>query len=71
MGEMKASYRKTEYRAAKTELSQTIVDYVSDYGGRFIKKDAATGQYYVVDKTEARTKTSQALRETKILKWTL
>lgn len=71
MSEMKADYRSTDYKKAKTKLSLAIVDHVREYGGRFIKKDAATGQYYILDNIEARKKTSQALRETKTLKWTL
>ena len=71
VSEMKESYRSAEYKTAKTELSLAIVDHVCDCGGRFIKKDATTGRYYILDKIEARKKTSQALRETKTLKWTI
>ena len=71
MSEMKAAYRNTEARTDKTKLSRAIVDHVCGYGGRYIKKDTSSGQYYVLNKTEARMKTSQALRETKTLKWTM
>jgi hypothetical protein len=67
---MKASYRTTEAKARKTDLSLAIVEHVCQYGGRFLKKDSATNRYYVLTKAEARKKTSQALRETKELKWT-
>ena len=67
---MKMMYRKTEAKAIKTDLSRAIVEHVCNYGGRFIKKDDNTGRYYVLTKAEARKKTSQALRETKELKWT-
>jgi hypothetical protein len=70
VSEMKASYRVTEAKARKTDLSRAIVDHVCQYGGRFLKKDASN-RYYVLTKAEARKKTSQALRETKELKWTL
>ena len=55
----------------KTDLSRAIVEHVCNYGGRFVKKEDMTGRYYILTKAEARKKTSQALRETKELKWTL
>lgn len=67
---MKAMYRTTEAKAVKTDLSRAIVDHVCNYGGRFIKRDEKTGRYHMLSKAEARKKTSQALRETKVLKWT-
>lgn len=70
VSDMKAMYRTTEAKNLKTDLSRAIVEHVCNYGGRFIKKDDA-GRYYVLTKAEARKKTSQALRETKELKWTL
>jgi hypothetical protein len=45
------------------------MEYVGNYGGRFLKKDKA-GHYFVMSKAESRRKTSQTLRETKQLKWT-
>jgi hypothetical protein len=71
VSEMKTMYRSTEAKTVKTDLSRAIVDHVCSYGGRFVKKDEKTGQYYLLSKAEARKKTSQALRETKALKWTL
>jgi hypothetical protein len=68
---MKASYRHIEAKTAKTDLSKAIVDHVFGYGGRFIKVDKATDRFYVLTPAESRKKTSQALRETKELKWTL
>jgi hypothetical protein len=70
VSEMKNTYRSTEARKSKTDLSRAIVDMVCEYGGRFVRKDEPSGRYYVLSKAEARKKTSQALRETKILKWT-
>lgn len=70
VSEMKNMYRQTEAKQVKTDLSRAIVEHVCNYGGRFVKPEAATGRYYVLDKAEARKKTSQALRETKALKWT-
>lgn len=69
VSEMKNMYRSTEAKKGKTGLSRAIVDHVCEYGGRFVKKDGS-GRYYVLSKAEARKKTSQALRETKTLKWT-
>lgn len=71
VGEMKMHYRRTEAKNIKTDLSRAIVEHVCGYGGRFVKKDAKTDRYYVLTRGEARKKTSQALRETKELKWTL
>jgi len=71
VSEMKAMYRTTEAKTVKTDLSRAIVEHVCNYGGRFIKKDESMGRYYLLTKAEARKKTSQALRETKELKWTL
>lgn len=71
VAEMKIMYRGTKAKAIKTDLSRAIVKYVFGYGGRFVKKDEETGSYYVLSPGEARKKTSQALRETKELKWTL
>jgi hypothetical protein len=45
------------------------VAYIHNYGGRFLKK-GNDGRYFVMTDAEARKKTSQALRETKQLKWT-
>jgi hypothetical protein len=71
VSEMKRTYRSTETKNNKTSLSRAIVDHVCNYGGRFIKKDDKTGRYHVLTKADARKKTSQALRETKELKWTI
>jgi len=73
VAEMKKAYRGTDSRKDKTKLSRAIVTHIQspEYGGRFIKMDPISGRYYQVDNVEARMKTSQALRETKILKWTV
>jgi hypothetical protein len=70
VSEMKARYRTMEAKAAKTDLSRAIVDHVYGYGGRFLKLDRTSGKYEVMSTLESRKKTSQALRETKELKWT-
>lgn len=51
-----------ENKEEKTRLSQTLVDYVHDYNGRFLEKDK-NGRWYVVPNIVARRKASQALRE--------
>jgi len=71
VSEMKNMYRSTEAKAIKTDLSRAIVDHVCSYGGRFVKKEESSGRHYLLTKDEARKKTSQALRETKSLKWTM
>mmetsp|Transcript_833 Transcript_833/g.1199 ORF Transcript_833/g.1199 Transcript_833/m.1199 type:complete len:233 (+) Transcript_833:63-761(+) len=67
--EMKTSYRNIQSKTEKTRISRQIVADVLEYGGRFLKLDNATGRYYIMSDIEARKKTSQALRETKELKW--
>jgi hypothetical protein len=69
VGEMKASYRTVGSKSAKTDLSRAIVEHVQSYGGRFVKLDKATGKYVMLTQSEARKKTSQALREAKDVKW--
>lgn len=63
VNEMKASYRNKERRVEKAGLSRIVVQRISCYGGRFIRKDDSTQNYYVLTQEEARRKTSQALRE--------
>lgn len=62
-------YQKTETKTVKTDLSREIVENCCSYGARFLKIDSVSGRCYVLTKAEARKKTSQALRETKDLKW--
>ena len=68
VSETKAQYRNIKAKTAKTDLAVYLVNYVHGYGGRFLKK-CEDGRYLVMTKAEARKKTSQALRETKQLKW--
>jgi len=70
INEMKMKYKMVERKLAKTDLSTAIVEYVYNYGGRFIKEDEKNhGKYYLLTPAEARRKTSQALRENKDIKW--
>lgn len=71
VSEMKRTYQGTGAKTAKTDLSRAIVEHVVGYGGRFIKRDETNGKYFLLTKAQARRKTSQALRETKELKWTM
>ena len=71
VSEMKRTYQSTGAKTAKTDLSRAIVEHVVAYGGRFIKREDANGRYFLLTKAQARRKTSQALRETKELKWTM
>ena len=62
VNEMKETYKSTEDKDEKTDLSRSIVDQVCAYGGRFVKMDATTRQLYVLTKAEARMKCSQVSR---------
>ena len=68
--DMKVMYKSTQDKGLKTDLSRAIVEHVYSYGGRFVKRDEKMDRYYVLPKSEARLKTSQALRESKKSKWT-
>lgn len=70
VAEMKSKYRTTSDKEDKTALSRAIVKYILENGGRFLKKEAGKHCWTVMTIAEARKKTSQALRETKELKWT-
>jgi len=71
VSDMKMNYKSIDGKKGKTNLSRAIVDHVIGYGGRFVKKEDSTGNYYLLSHTEARRKTSQALREIKEIKWTV
>eukprot|EP00591_Stephanopyxis_turris_P002810 CAMPEP_0195523964 /NCGR_PEP_ID=MMETSP0794_2-20130614/23494_1 /TAXON_ID=515487 /ORGANISM="Stephanopyxis turris, Strain CCMP 815" /LENGTH=472 /DNA_ID=CAMNT_0040654079 /DNA_START=360 /DNA_END=1778 /DNA_ORIENTATION=+ len=47
----------------KTELSQTIVDQVHAYGGRFLKKEKKSGAWCRAENIDARKKVSYAFRD--------
>jgi hypothetical protein len=66
---MKYMYQQCAAKTMKTDLSRAIVNHCSSYGARFVKLDETNGKYYVLSNAEARKKTSQALRESKALKW--
>jgi len=70
VGEKKEEYRKIDVkqRKQKTDFVKAIVQHIKNYGGRFVDV-TIQGKYYVVTDEKARKKTSQALRETKVLKW--
>ena len=72
VADMKENYRQTGVKTDKTALSKGIVQYVHIKGGRFlIKKGEGQVGWTTMTTAEARKKTSQALRETKELKWVL
>jgi hypothetical protein len=73
VSEMKSMYRSAGQKTDKTALSRGIIEYVHSYRGRFLIQDGTANdrQWRVMTTMEARKKTSQALRETKVLKWTL
>jgi hypothetical protein len=70
VAQMKHAYQSCPEKTLKTDLSRAIVDHCCSYGARFVKLDEASGRYYILSRSEARKKTSQALRESKALKWT-
>jgi hypothetical protein len=72
VADMKENNRKTGVKTDKTALSKGIVQYVYTNGGwRLVKKGEGQVGWRTMTMAEARKKTSQALRETKKLKWVL
>ncbi|KAI2498689.1 hypothetical protein MHU86_15811 [Fragilaria crotonensis] len=72
VADMKGTYRETGVKTDKTALSRGIVEYVHTKGGRFlIETTNDQVDWRVMTKEESRKKTSQALRETKEIKWTI
>lgn len=63
---LKPWYQSLDTKQQKKELSQLMVDYVRDYGGRFLQKDNITQQWVEASPQAARKKASQALRESKV-----
>ena len=59
---MRSKYQKAPSKALKTKLSQSLVDWVHQKGGRFVKKDKITGEWQVMSDKKARIKTAQFLR---------
>ena len=60
-------YSSCTTKTEKKEISQLLVEYVHDYGGRFLVKDDLTQQWVIADSNVARKKASQALRDAQ--KW--
>ena len=50
-------------KAQKTAISEELMEMVHQWGGKFLKLDESTNQWYEVDRTTARKKCSQTLRE--------
>jgi len=59
---MQARYLAAD-KNEKTPISQELVDIVKGWGGRFLKQDTTTNQWYEIDNLQARKKCSQTLRE--------
>lgn len=66
----KSEYQSLTAKTAKTNLSRKIIFQIQKDGGRFLKKDEQSGQYFVLSPVETTKKVSQAMREKKALKWT-
>jgi hypothetical protein len=62
---VKPMYFSSRTKTEKKNVSEMMVAYVEDYGGRFLAKDPDTGQWMIAPAKAARKKASQALRETK------
>eukprot|EP00934_Nitzschia_sp_Nitz4_P003299 Nitzschia sp. Nitz4//scaffold103_size77763//5764//6546//NITZ4_005436-RA/size77763-processed-gene-0.18-mRNA-1//-1//CDS//3329532301//3289//frame0 len=69
VSDMKARYKNIDTKMAKTELSRAIVEHVYRQGGRFVRFDKESLTYVSMSLDDARKKTSQALRESKDVKW--
>mmetsp|Transcript_24779 Transcript_24779/g.28352 ORF Transcript_24779/g.28352 Transcript_24779/m.28352 type:complete len:229 (+) Transcript_24779:84-770(+) len=61
----KPMYHSCSTKTEKKGVSELLVAYVQEYGGRFLMKDPETKQWFVGPQNAARKKASQALRETK------
>jgi len=66
----KPQYQSLTAKTAKTNLSRKIISQIQENGGRFLKKDEKSHQYFVLSPVETTKKVSQAMREKKALKWT-
>merc|ERR1712113_804580 len=62
---VKPMYFSCRTKNEKKEVSELLVAYVQDYGGRFLEKDQTTKKWILASAKAARKKASQALRETK------
>merc|ERR1712038_1042304 len=62
---VKPMYFSCKTKPEKKEVSELLVAYVQDYGGRFLVKDPETNRWMLAPMKAARKKASQALRETK------
>lgn len=62
---VKPMYFGCKTKNEKKEVSELLVAYVEDYGGRFLQKDPETKEWVLAPPKAARKKASQALRETK------
>lgn len=62
---VKPMYFSCNTKNEKKEVSELLVAYVEDYGGRFLIKDRETNEWILATAKQARKKASQALRETK------
>ena len=59
---MRSKYQSAPSKIHKTKISQSLVHWVHQKGGRFVKKNIITGEWRVMSDKEARIKTAQFLR---------
>jgi len=56
-------YRKATSRGEKAAIVQRILDGVSNAGGRFLKKNEDTGEWYQLSEQQTKEKVSHAVRD--------
>ena len=59
----KRNYLTTTIKRQKREITDSIIQMISNRGGRFLSRDEKSGLWTQVSEEKARDKTSQALRE--------
>mmetsp|Transcript_36048 Transcript_36048/g.78952 ORF Transcript_36048/g.78952 Transcript_36048/m.78952 type:complete len:320 (+) Transcript_36048:60-1019(+) len=63
--DFKPYYQRLNTKDEKKELSQTFMNFVHNYGGRFLEQDPESDGWIEAQNNKARKKCSQALREEK------
>jgi len=61
--EFKERYNLTDKKNSKASIAREVVGQITALGGRFLRKDPASGYWIDEDESNAMKKTSQALRE--------
>ena len=56
-------YRKACTRTDKAAIVQRVIDEIANSGGRFLKKNQATGEWYQLNEQQTKEKVSHAVRD--------